>query len=72
MSHSVKNQSWQKSSSEEPKLEAPEEAEDAEKKEGEEVKTSLETGAGVPSWTFKLEGRLLHVCIVVSQVDHNV
>jgi hypothetical protein len=70
MSHSVKNQSWQKSSSEEPKPEKPAEAEDDDKKEGEEVKTSLETGAGVPSWTFKLEGKLLHVCILFSELNN--
>lgn len=62
MSHSVKNQSWQKGSDEEPpKAEEPAEAEDAEKKEGEEPKTRLETGSGVPSWTFQLEGKLLQV-----------
>jgi hypothetical protein len=58
MSHTVKNQAWQKSSDEETK---PPEPEVTEKMEGEEPKTSLETGIGVPCWTFKLEGKLLHV-----------
>jgi len=60
MSHTVKNQAWQKPSNEESK---PAEAGETEQKEGEEAKTSLETGIGVPSWTFKLEGKLLPVCL---------
>lgn len=60
MSHSVKNQAWQKGSSEDSAKAETAETTEGEKQEGEEPKTRLETGDGVPSWTFKVEGKLLH------------
>lgn len=56
MSHSVKNQSWQQTGDTEPKTETAQDASEEEK-----GKSSLETGAGVPSWTFKIEGKLIQV-----------
>lgn len=60
MSHSVKNQSWQQSATSDSKAETAQD--DAQKGTDEENgKTTVETGASVPSWTFKIEGKLLQV-----------
>jgi hypothetical protein len=60
MSHSVKNQSWQQSATSDSKAETAQD--DAQKAaDGENGKTTVETGASVPSWTFKIEGKLLQV-----------
>jgi len=60
MSHSVKNQSWQQSATSDPKSET---AQDDTQKaaDGENGKTTVDIGPSVPSWTFKIEGKLLQV-----------
>lgn len=55
LSHTVNNQTWQKSSSGTENNEEKTE----EGAEGEEAKEGLESGQNVPSWTFKIEGKLL-------------
>lgn len=63
MSHSVKNQEWQKPELAEPKVE------DSAQTDGEaEAKAKLETGSGVPSWTFKIEGKIIHVSDFFNEV----
>ncbi|KAG8828395.1 SWI/SNF complex component snf12 [Serendipita sp. 401] len=54
LSHTVRNQAWQKSAEDDDSQAPKEEAGDSE-----EAKAAMETAEGVPSWTFKLEGKLL-------------
>jgi hypothetical protein len=60
MSHSVKNQSWQKEMKQGSSNSAPENSV-VETGEGSNANDGTEKGDEVPSWTFKIEGKLLQV-----------